>query len=172
MDKLGVGFIGSGFIAKFMAQGWTSVRGADVTASDRHPLAESFLEQNLWLNNLAPMKYRHGHWSEPELCQGRRSASALCMVEGQYDLIIGSDLLYERDASAALAGFIGHHTSPAGEVWIIDPDRGNRPAFNRQMSAQGFLMSEERLTRPASGNRAAYKGRLLTYRRAAAVATV
>ncbi len=32
MDKLGVGFIGSGFIARFMAQGWTSVRGADIAA--------------------------------------------------------------------------------------------------------------------------------------------
>jgi predicted dehydrogenase len=32
MDKLGVGFIGSGFIARFAAQGWASVRGADVTA--------------------------------------------------------------------------------------------------------------------------------------------
>ncbi len=32
MDRLGVGFIGSGFIARFMAQGWTGVRGADVAA--------------------------------------------------------------------------------------------------------------------------------------------
>ena len=38
-------------------------RGADVTASDRHPLAGRFLEENLRLNDLAPMKYRHGHWS-------------------------------------------------------------------------------------------------------------
>ena len=32
MDRLGVAFIGSGFIARFMAQSWTSVRGADITA--------------------------------------------------------------------------------------------------------------------------------------------
>ncbi len=32
MNKLGVAFIGSGFIANFMAQSWTSVRGADVVA--------------------------------------------------------------------------------------------------------------------------------------------
>jgi hypothetical protein len=42
-------------------------RGADVTASDCHPLAESFLKENLRLNDLAPMKYRHGHWGDPEL---------------------------------------------------------------------------------------------------------
>ena len=32
MNKLGVGFIGSGFIAHFAAQGFAAVRGADVTA--------------------------------------------------------------------------------------------------------------------------------------------
>ena len=147
-------------------------RGADVTASDCHPLAESFLEKNLRLNDLAPMKYRHGHWSVPELPPERENASALCVVRGRYDLIIGSDLLYERGAAAALAGFIARHSSPAGEVWIIDPDRGHRPAFNRQMAVHGFLMREERLHRPASVGAAAYKGRMLVYRRAAAVVAV
>ena len=37
-------------------------RGADVTASDCHPLAAAFLRENLRLNALAPMKYRHGQW--------------------------------------------------------------------------------------------------------------
>ena len=38
-------------------------RGADITASDCHPLAEAFLRHNLALNHLAPMKYRQGLWS-------------------------------------------------------------------------------------------------------------
>jgi predicted nicotinamide N-methyase len=142
-------------------------RGADVTASDRHPLAETFLEENLRLNDLAPMKYRHGDWSVPESPPGQEDAPGHRIVEGLYDLIIGSDLLYERDADATLAGFIARHASPAGEVWIVDPDRGNRPAFNRQMADEGFLLREERLDAPASVGAAAYKGRLLVYRRAA-----
>lgn len=32
MNKLGAGFIGSGFIARFAAQGWTTVRDADIAA--------------------------------------------------------------------------------------------------------------------------------------------
>lgn len=142
-------------------------RGADVTASDRHPLAEAFLEENLRLNHLGPMKYRHGDWSAVELPPGRDSASAHCVLRGQFDLIIGSDLLYERDADAALAGFIARHASPTGEVWIVDPDRGNRPAFNRQMADEGFLLREERLDSPAALGVAAYRGRLLVYQRAA-----
>ena len=142
-------------------------RGADVTASDRHPLAKSFLEENLRLNHLAPMKYRHGDWNGPKLPPGQEDAAGLCVVRGQYDLIIGSDLLYERDDDGSLAGFIARHASPAGEVWIIDPDRGNRPAFNRQMADEGYLLQEERLDTPASVGADAYKGRLLVYRRAA-----
>jgi len=146
-------------------------RGADVTASDRHPLAEHFLEENLRLNHLAPMKYRHGHWSAPELTPGRGAPSARPVVRGHFDLIIGSDVLYERGAGTALAGFIARHSSPAGEVWVVDPDRGNRPAFNRQMTERGFDLHEERLDLPAVIGAAAYKGRLLVYRHAARVDT-
>ena len=145
-------------------------RGADVTASDCHPLAGRFLEENLRLNDLAPMKYRHGHWSARPLPLGREGVSAPCVIRGEYELIIGSDVLYDRDASVALARFIARHSAPEGEVWIIDPDRGNRPAFSRQMGAQGFLVREERLSQPASVKAVAYKGRLLVYRRASSTA--
>lgn len=129
-------------------------RGADITASDRHPLTEGFLKENLRLNGLPPIKYRHSPWGT----DGRPD---------QYDLIIGSDLLYEPDAKALLAGFISLHASPICAVWIVDPNRGNRPAFNRQMAAEGFRVSEESLNHPAAIGIAAYKGRMLTYQRAA-----
>ena len=141
-------------------------RGADVTASDCHPLAETFLLENLRLNGLPPLKYRCGQWSDPEVALTPPcTSSATGAVEGRFDLIIGSDVLYERDANATLAGFIARHSSPDAEVWIVDPDRGNRPAFNRQMAAEGFGMSEERLSSEATGGVPAYKGRLLVYRR-------
>jgi len=140
-------------------------RGADVTASDCHPLAEGFLLANLRLNQLRPMKYRHGHWGAAALLPLSQGESPRRVVDGRYELIIGSDLLYERDANAELAAFIALHAAAAGEVWIVDPDRGNRPAFNRQMAVEGFSMHEERLSRPISAGIAAYKGRLLVYRR-------
>ena len=140
-------------------------RGADITASDCHPLAALFLAENLRLNALAPLKYRHGHWGRPEPAGTAASDAGAPPVRGRFDLIIGSDLLYERDASNDLASFIVRHAAPRAEVWIVDPDRGNRPAFNRQMACEGFVLSEERLDRAASAGVAAYKGRLLNYRR-------
>ena len=144
-------------------------RGADVTASDCHPLASAFLLENLRLNHLLPMKYRRGQW-------GSLAPWVVGDVQGQFDLIIGSDLLYERDAQATLAAFIDLHASLAAEIWIVDPDRGNRPAFHRQMAVRGFVRREERLSVALPVGAAsllpldAYKGRLLVYRRAGAAA--
>jgi predicted nicotinamide N-methyase len=142
-------------------------RGANITASDCHPLAAGFLLENLRLNHLPPLKYLHGHWNAPEL----PASSAIAVmpspptVQGLYDLIIGSDLLYERDDNAGLASFIERHAGPCAEVWIVDPNRGNRPAFNRHMAQAGFRMREEKLDTQASIGIPAYKGRLLIYQR-------
>lgn len=142
-------------------------RGADVTASDWHPLAESFLAANLLLNHLLPMKYGNGRWSGTALPLRHDGALPRPVIKGQFDFVIGSDLLYQRDVEGALAGFIGRHSAPVAEVWIVDPDRGNRPAFNRRMADQGFVMREERLDQPPTGATARYTGRLLVYRRGA-----
>lgn len=139
-------------------------RGADITASDCHPLAGGFLLENLGLNQLLPMKYRHGDWAEPPPMAPGDVPETL-LVTGRFDLIIGSDLLYEQDVGGALAGFIGRHAMPHAEVWIVDPDRGNRSAFNRLMRLQGFELEESRLDQAASQHSPSYKGRLLTYRR-------
>src|SRR5450432_1341049 len=128
--------------------------GADVTASDRHPLTALFLRENLRLNGLEPMKYLHGDWAVESAADADR-----------YDMIIGSDLLYERDVEGDLARFVDRHAKPECEVWIVDPDRGNRPAFNRRMASAGFVLSEERLDAAATATTPAYKGRLLVYDR-------
>ena len=140
-------------------------RGADVTASDWHPLAGQFLAANLLLNHLPPMQYGNGRWSDAALPLRRAGAPPLPLISGRFDLVIGSDLLYQRDTDGDLAGFIGRHSASVAEVWIVDPDRGNRPAFNRHMLALGFAMHEERLDQTQSGTSACYAGRLLVYRR-------
>lgn len=165
-------------------------RGADMTASDCHPLAGLFLANNLRLNGLAPMKYRHGLWGEvahpappadggPHLPasapgvqavedSGHTANDGSVDVSGRFDLIMGSDVLYERDDSGGLARFIEDHTQPSAEVWIVDPHRGNRPAFNRRMAHLGFDLNEQRLDRLATPLHTAYRGRMLTYTRTAA----
>lgn len=140
-------------------------RGARITASDRHPMTRVFLESNAQLNDISSVKYRHGQWgTDMEICTRDTGAE---LLSARYDLILGSDLLYDRDAPAELADFIDDHARARAEVWIIDPDRGHRPAFTRQMEAYGFdLVEEERIVDPvdAEGERP-YRGRILRYMR-------
>lgn len=127
-------------------------RGSDITASDCHPLTESFLQANLALNHLPAIKYRTGNWTtpNPEL--------------GLFDLIIGSDVLYEPAQAALVSNFIERHTPHTAQVLIIDPDRGNRSAFKRCMDSLGFALSETRLVADLhDGTR--YRGRQMHYRR-------
>ncbi len=138
-------------------------RGVDVTASDCHPLAATFLRDNLLLNALPSLPYRHGHWSSHLAPIARDGHAASELVSGRYDLLIGSDVLYERDQDAMLPTFIANHTTDSAEVWIVDPNRGNRAAFSKQMTAIGYRVIEERLDRLATIDTTAYKGRLLVY---------
>lgn len=128
-------------------------RGGNITASDRHPLTEAFLQANLQLNALPDMAYLSGDWV--------RSNPAL----GQFDLVIGSDVLYEPGQPQQLAAFIARHAAPNAEVLIVDPNRGNRRAFGRCMALLGFALTETLLDAPLHDG-SPYRGRLLHFRRA------
>lgn len=125
-------------------------RGGDITASDCHPLAADFLHENLKLNRLPPLRYETGNWS--------RSNPSLA----RFDLIIGSDVLYDREQPQLLSRFIDRHANPGAEIIIVDPDRGNRAGFNREMQRLGYAQSETRVT-TLPGDGSAYKGRILRY---------
>jgi len=135
-------------------------RGALVTASDCHPLAPDFLLENLRLNGLPPLRYCHGNWAADAV---HRIGEHAPRLRGRFDLIIGSDVLYERDDGGTLTAFIARHANPRNEVLIVDPNRGNRAAFTRRMAALGYALEETPLR--AAAGLPAYSGRLLHYRR-------
>ena len=139
--------------------------GVRITASDRHPLARVFLEDNASINNVSTIKYRHGQWGrEGDVCLNDTGAELLSAC---YDLILGSDLLYDRSAPAELADFIDDHANPEAEVWIIDPNRGHRPAFVRHMATYGFeLVQQDRIEEAGAGlDGGVYRGQLLRFQR-------
>jgi 2-polyprenyl-3-methyl-5-hydroxy-6-metoxy-1,4-benzoquinol methylase len=123
-----------------------------VTASDYHPYTERFLNANLLLNDMHTLPYISGHWER---------ANPLL---GEFDLIIGSDVLYERDHPQQLAGFIQRHAAPHAQVLIIDPNRSNRAPFHKAMHHNGFVMTQTDLHTPLSDD-TPYRGRMLSYQR-------
>lgn len=127
-------------------------RGADITASDHHPLAEVFLSHNAGLNDLAIPRYHDLQWD------------AVDETLGRFELIIASDVLYERDHAALLSALCGRHAQQHAEIVVTDPGRGNSNTFTRAMALQGFTMTEV-LTRFDPNDRPPFRGRLLHYRR-------
>jgi predicted nicotinamide N-methyase len=143
-------------------------RGANVTASDCHPLTHAFLDHNTALNGLSSIPYGHGLWGIASLRDDGLPNTAQNLesdVEGVFDLIVGSDILYERDEAGTLATFIDVHAAPACEVWVVDPNRGNRKSFQKHMTQLGFEWQESWISSAALGDVPAYKGRMLTFTR-------
>jgi len=101
-------------------------QNADITATDNHPEAESFLERNTLLNAGKPIEYERVDWAD--------SADTL----GRFDLIIGSDLLYEDDHVNLISDFIENHANPACEIILVDPGRGRKSKLSKKMAEYGF----------------------------------
>lgn len=128
-------------------------RGADVTASDYHPIAEDFMQQNAALNHLLPLNFSVSDWANVD-------DAAL----GMFDLMIGSDILYEPNHAVLLSKFIDRHAQNPVTVIIIDPDRRQQREFSIAMQALGFACVVSR-AEPALALQHKFKGKILTYTR-------
>lgn len=125
-------------------------RGADIVASDAHPLAASFLAYNAALNALPAVDYRRLPWDAPEPSMGR------------FDVIIASDPLYEPAQALRLAEIVKRHACPAAEVMITDPGRSHSQQFSQLLAEQHFVLTEERCPMD-DRDVPPYRGHLLHY---------
>ncbi len=127
-------------------------RLANITATDYHPEVESFLLENVNLNKGRQIPFVRTGWGDGD--------SKL----GKFDLIIGSDLLYEQDHIELLSAFIEQHANPLCEVIIVDPGRRQHARFSKKMVSLGY---SHRQSKPANSSYLAqpFKGHILRYRR-------
>jgi predicted nicotinamide N-methyase len=127
-------------------------RGADVVASDVHPLTGPFLAYNAALNALPMVHYHQLRWD--------RKLPAL----GHFDLIIASDVLHEGGQAELLAHVVDCHAYPSAEVLITDPGHRHSGDFSRLMAERQFSLIEERC--PMDDHDVPpYRGHLLHYSR-------
>lgn len=107
-------------------------RGADITATDQHPEAERFLLRNTELNDAATIKFERNDWAD--------DTSSI----GKFDLIIGSDLLYEDEQIELLANYVARHAKPKSDVILVDPGRGRKNKMIKRMAAFGYSVLTEK----------------------------
>ncbi|MEP4487117.1 class I SAM-dependent methyltransferase [Marinobacter alexandrii] len=107
-----------------------NLRGADITATDYHPEAEGYLEINTVLNDGDAIPFVRTGWEDAD--------SGL----GKFDLIIGSDVLYESEHYTQLANFVEAHSNPSSTTIIVDPGRKQHARFSKVMVSKGFTHSQ------------------------------
>lgn len=127
-------------------------RNADITATDYHPEAENFLLENIKLNKGKAIPFVRTAWAD--------ELSKL----GEFDLIIGSDLLYEQEHTSLLSEFINQHAKPECEVILVDPGRGRHANFSKKMVALGYSHTQ---SKPENSDylEQEFKGQILRYKR-------
>lgn len=107
-------------------------QGVDITATDYHPEVDGFLQRNAKLNGDKAIEFERVDWT------------AKNDNLGLFDLIIGSDLLYEDQHVELLASFIESHSKPTCEVIIVDPGRGRKNKLKARMEKFGFTPSSQK----------------------------
>jgi len=125
-------------------------RDMDITATDYHPEVEKYLNINTSLNDDSKIPFIRTGWADTN--------SGL----GKFDLIIGSDLLYESDHINLLADFIQKHANDQCDVIIVDPGRGNHAKFSKKMMTLGYEFHQEK---PLDTVKEFFKGQVIYYHR-------
>lgn len=103
---------------------------ANITSTDYHPESQVFLAENVKLNNGKSINFFLSNWDEynPQI--------------GKYDLIIGSDLLYESTHPKLLSSFIQQHAQTSCQVILAVPNRGYQKEFNAIMEEYSFEIKD------------------------------
>lgn len=129
-------------------------RQADITATDYHPEAQGFLNRNTELNGDRLIPFERTGWADNNDSLGR------------FDLIIGSDLLYEDEHIELLADFIKDHSNHECEVIIVDPGRGRKNKLAKALLEIGYQSS---FSKPANTDYldGDFKGHILNFVRTA-----
>lgn len=106
--------------------------GFNVTATDYYADALQFTAVNTWREGVA-VRTRMVDWRDMPADLGR------------FDVVLASDVLYERPYAALVAGAIAATLAPGGFSLVADPGRVAAPAFDEEAAALG--LGVERLAR-------------------------
>lgn len=113
-----------------------NLRGEDISAMDIHPVTAQLMLDNTTLNGSPPIPFVTASWSDETLNLG------------PFDLIVGSDILYEPKHVHYLASFMDRHLTADGEVLIVDPVRGQAENFEAGMHQFGFVCEQSPASLP------------------------
>jgi ETFB lysine methyltransferase len=109
-----------------------SLAGFDVTASDYYDDALRFTRVNAWRNGAAPPRGLLLDWRNP-IAPSRR-----------FEMIVASDVLYERPYGALIAKVVDRMLAPNGTALVADPGRVARDDFITALSPLGLEVASRK----------------------------
>lgn len=104
-------------------------KGADVIATDFHADVPIFLKLNQEKNQIF-FPYKVMNW--------RNEIERTCTDMGLFDLVIGSDILYESQHPMEVARALIAFLSPGGKIILSDPGRAYIQKFISSMNECGY----------------------------------
>lgn len=110
-------------------------QGLEVDATDMHPDVPIFLDHNRKLNHVHHPTFTAVDWRNTEASIGSR----------KWDLILASDVLYDKTQPRTLLGFCMSALAPGGRIVLADPGRSYFHGFLDDAVARGFRVKTEGL---------------------------
>jgi len=126
--ELGAGVGLAGIVARAL--------GADVLQTDHAAEALALAAANAQRNGVEGITRAIADWTD-------------WRVERQFDLIIGSDILYEPALHDALQAVLVRNLTAEGRLLLTDPGRSTTPAFIGRLETTGWSVTEQRRTAAA-----------------------
>ncbi len=105
--------------------------GYDMTSTDYYTDALAFTRANAWRNTGRTPEARMIDWrSFPDDARN-------------FDLILASDVLYEKEYARLLPGIFKRALAPGGMVIVADPGRIGVPEFKEECDAAGLIIRDK-----------------------------
>ncbi|HEX3032126.1 MAG TPA: methyltransferase domain-containing protein [Bacillota bacterium] len=123
--ELGAGLGLSGIVA--------GLKGASVLQTDLVVESLNWARENAVLNGLETIRYQQADWRD-------------FRVEGTFDLIIGSDVLYEPKLHPHLESILSSRLAPGGRTCLADPGRTGGELFIETLQGKGWSVTKETIT--------------------------
>jgi len=109
-----------------------ALKGGQVTFTDKEPEALAFAIMNAQLNACPLFEARQLDFTREVLDQ-------------QFPLILGAEILYDRPTFSQLAAFLARHLRPGGRALLADARRTNTDDFYRQLDLASLAWTQEKV---------------------------
>jgi EEF1A lysine methyltransferase 3 len=118
-----------------------AARGHRVTITDNMPDALSFARLSMSHNNLTNVEVAYLDWTAPSL-------------EGRFDWIVGSDILYEQKNFEPLMKVLARYLKPGGKIYLTQAIRGAGPkAFFDMIKVKYAVRYQEKKLHSGEGEK-------------------